>query len=98
MICVFVKPLDENMLHDIFRNFDRVITVEDGCLQGGFGSAVLEFMIDQGYNSKIKRLGIPDTLIEHGEPAELHHECGFDADGIIRSVRSFMHTSASMRV
>lgn len=94
----FVKPLDENMLHEIFRNFDRVITVEDGCLQGGFGSAVLEFMVDQGYNSKIKRLGIPDALVEHGEPSELHHECGFDTEGIISSVRSFMHTSASVRV
>ncbi len=89
----FVKPLDETMLHEIFNKFDRIITVEDGCLQGGFGSAVLEFMIDHGYNSRIKRLGIPDALVEHGEPAELHHECGFDTDGIVSAVRELMHIS-----
>lgn len=92
----FVKPLDETMLHEIFQNFDRVITIEDGCLQGGFGSAVLEFMIDNQYNSLVKRLGIPDALVEHGEPAELHHECGFDVEGIIKTVRSLMRTSASV--
>ena len=86
----FVKPLDENMLHEIFRNFDRVITLEDGCLQGGFGSAVMEFMIDNGYSSRLKRLGIPDGIIEHGEPAELYHECGFDTEGIIKTVKEFM--------
>lgn len=89
----FVKPLDEAMLHEIFRKFDRVITIEDGCLQGGFGSAVLEFMVDQGYNSRVKRLGIPDALVEHGEPSELHHECGFDTEGIIDAIRSLMHTA-----
>lgn len=92
----FVKPLDEAMLHEIFHLYDRVITVEDGCLQGGFGSAVLEFMIDNGYNSRVKRLGIPDSLVEHGEPAELHHECGFDTEGILDAIRSLMHTSASV--
>ncbi|GLU51153.1 1-deoxy-D-xylulose-5-phosphate synthase [Dyadobacter frigoris] len=92
----FVKPLDEAMLHEIFRLHDRVITVEDGCLQGGFGSAVLEFMIDNGYNSRVKRLGIPDSLVEHGEPAELHHECGFDIEGILDAIRSLMHTGATV--
>lgn len=92
----FVKPLDEVMLHEIFTLHDRVITVEDGCLQGGFGSAVLEFMIDNGYNSRVKRLGIPDSLVEHGEPAELHHECGFDTEGILEAIRSLMHTSATV--
>ena len=67
----FVKPLDELMLHEVFQKFDRVITVEDGCLQGGMGSAVLEFMIDKGYTAKVKRLGIPDKIIEHGEQIEL---------------------------
>jgi 1-deoxy-D-xylulose-5-phosphate synthase len=94
----FVKPLDENMLHEIFLNFDRVITIEDGCLQGGFGSAVLEFMVDKGYHSRIKRLGIPDALIEHGEPSELHHECGFDTDGIISIARLLMHTNEHIRL
>ncbi|MBE9465916.1 1-deoxy-D-xylulose-5-phosphate synthase [Dyadobacter subterraneus] len=92
----FVKPLDEAMLHEIFHLYERVITVEDGCLQGGFGSAVLEFMIDNGYNSRVKRLGIPDSLVEHGEPAELHHECGFDTEGILDAIRSLMHTGAAV--
>lgn len=83
----FVKPLDEKLLHEIFRKFDKVITVEDGCLMGGFGSAVLEFMADHDYSAKIKRLGIPDAVIEHGEQHELHAECGFDATGIANAVR-----------
>lgn len=83
----FVKPLDEAMLHEVFQKFDRVITVEDGCVQGGMGSAVLEFMIDNGYNAKVKRLGIPDRIVEHGEQIELHRECGFDPAGIANSVR-----------
>eukprot|EP01041_Mallomonas_annulata_P018446 gene18446-37378_t len=81
----FVKPLDEAMLHEVFQKFDKVITVEDGCLQGGMGSAVLEFMIDNGYNAKVKRLGIPDRIVEHGEQIELQHECGFDHAGIANS-------------
>ncbi len=82
----FVKPLDEEMLHEIFSNFSKVVTVEDGCVQGGFGSAVLEFMADHGYNATVKRLGIPDTVIEHGEQIELHRECGFDPEGIAAAV------------
>lgn len=90
----FVKPLDENMLHEIFSKFERVITVEDGCLQGGFGSAVLEFMVDKGYNSRLKRLGIADSIIEHGEPADLYKECGFDATGIVNVVIEQMNSMA----
>jgi 1-deoxy-D-xylulose-5-phosphate synthase len=86
----FVKPLDEAMLHEVFQKFDRVITVEDGCLQGGMGTAVLEFMIDNDYNSKVKRLGIPDRIVEHGDQIELHHECGFDPEGIANAVREFI--------
>ena len=85
----FAKPLDENLLHKIFKKFDKIITVEDGCLMGGFGSAVLEFMADHGYNAQIKRLGIPDAIIEHGEQEELHAECGFDSAGIANAVRQF---------
>jgi 1-deoxy-D-xylulose-5-phosphate synthase len=81
----FVKPVDEAMLHEVFSKFQRVITVEDGCIQGGFGSAVLEFMADQGYAAKVKRLGIPDRLVEHGEQIELHRECGFDPEGIAQA-------------
>jgi 1-deoxy-D-xylulose-5-phosphate synthase len=83
----FVKPLDEALLHDIFSRFTKVITVEDGCLMGGFGSAVAEFMLDHGYSAQIKRLGIPDAIVEHGEQAELHRECGFDPEGIAAAVR-----------
>ncbi len=79
----FVKPLDEEMLHEVFGSFEKIITVEDGCLQGGMGSAVLEFMAENGYASKVKRLGIPDRLVEHGEQLELQAECGFDVDGIV---------------
>jgi len=86
----FVKPLDEAMLHEVFKKFDRLITVEDGCLQGGMGTAVLEFMIDNGYNSKVKRLGIPDRIVEHGDQIELHQECGFDPEGIANAVREFI--------
>lgn len=82
----FVKPLDEGLLHDVFNTYKKIITVEDGCVQGGFGSAVLEFMADNSYHAEIKRLGIPDRIVEQGEQAELHRECGFDADGIERAV------------
>jgi 1-deoxy-D-xylulose-5-phosphate synthase len=83
----FVKPLDEEMLHEIFSKYHKVITVEDGCLQGGFGSAVLEFMAENGYMAQVKRLGIPDKIIEHGEQIELHKECGFDPEGIANAVK-----------
>ncbi|MBI3482832.1 MAG: 1-deoxy-D-xylulose-5-phosphate synthase [Bacteroidetes bacterium] len=82
----FVKPLDEKMLHDVFSKFKKIITVEDGCIQGGFGSAVIEFMVDNNYQAEVRRLGIPDDVIEHGEQIELHRECGFDPDGIERAV------------
>jgi 1-deoxy-D-xylulose-5-phosphate synthase len=83
----FVKPLDASLLHEIFGKFKKVITVEDGCLMGGFGSAVLEWMNDHGYSAQVKRLGIPDLVIEHGEQIQLHAECGFDPQGIMKVVR-----------
>ena len=81
----FLKPLDELLLHEIFGKFKKIITVEDGTVIGGMGSAVLEFMADHGYNPKVRRLGIPDVFVEQGSVKELHHECGFDTEGIIRS-------------
>ena len=78
----FVKPLDEVMLHEVFSKFKMVVTVEDGCVQGGFGSAVVEWMSDQGYVARVKRLGVPDKWIEHGTQAELYEECGYDAAAI----------------
>lgn len=89
----FVKPLDEEMLHEIFSRFKKVITVEDGCLMGGFGSAVLEFMADHGYQAQVKRLGIPDQIIEHGEQLELHQECGYDPVAIEQEVRALLGVS-----
>jgi 1-deoxy-D-xylulose-5-phosphate synthase len=78
----FVKPLDEEMLHAIFSKYTKIITIEDGCVQGGFGSAVLEFMADHGYSAQVKRLGIPDRLVEHGTQQELWAECAYDEQAI----------------
>ena len=78
----FVKPIDDVMLHEVFSKYKIVVTVEDGCVQGGFGSAVVEWMSDQGYLSRVKRLGVPDRWIEHGTQAELYQECGYDAAAI----------------
>ena len=74
----FVKPLDIALLHEIFQKFDKIITVEDSCLQGGFGSAIIEFMSDNNYKSDVLRLGIPDKFINHGTQQELYSECYFD--------------------
>jgi len=86
----FVKPLDEALLHEVFSQYKKVITVEDGCLPGGFGSAVLEFMVDHNYRAEVRRLGIPDSIVEHGEQPELHRECGYDADGIENAVMEML--------
>jgi 1-deoxy-D-xylulose-5-phosphate synthase len=82
----FVKPIDEKLLHEVFATYQKVITVEDGCVEGGFGSAVIEFMVDHHYSAEVKRLGIPDAIVEHGEQLELHHEAGFDPEHIERAV------------
>jgi len=92
----FAKPLDEQLLHHIFRQYDKVVTVEDGCLQGGFGSAVLEFMVDYQYQVQVKRLGIPDAVIEHGSQLQLHHDCGYDAEGIEKTVREMILQSVKV--
>ena len=89
----FAKPLDEELLHDVFKRFKKIITVEDGILQGGFGSAVLEFMADNGYNAEVKRLGIPDVFVEHGTQKELYRECGYDAQAIADVVRTMVKHS-----
>lgn len=86
----FAKPLDEKLLHSIFSKFKKIVTLEDGCLQGGFGSAIVEFMTDNNYYAQLRRLGIPDRLVEHGEQLELHHECGFDPEGISKTVREML--------
>jgi len=81
----FAKPIDEELLHEVFTKFNKVITVEDGTIVGGMGSAVVEFMADNNYTAQVKRLGIPDAFIEHGEQPELYTECGFDANSIVKT-------------
>jgi 1-deoxy-D-xylulose-5-phosphate synthase len=93
----FVKPIDEVMLHEVFGKFKHVITVEDGCIQGGMGSAILEFMGDNGYASRVKRLGIPDKYIEHGTQDELYAECGFDVSGMIAAVNEMLELSIAVQ-
>jgi 1-deoxy-D-xylulose-5-phosphate synthase len=86
----FVKPLDEQALHQVFSNYKRVVTIEEGVLQGGFGSAVAEFMTDHGYEVHLKRIGIPDQFIDQGSVEELHRECGLDQSGIYKTVKAFI--------
>ena len=82
----FLKPIDEDMLTEIGKTYSRIITVEDGVIKGGMGSAVLEFMADHGYTPQITRIGVPDKFIEHGTIPELHHLCGMDEDGILKVI------------
>ena len=88
----FVKPIDEALLHHIFSKYSKIITIEDGTIVGGFGSAILEFMAKNGYNAQIKLLGIPDKIIEHGTQSELQKECGFDAEGIYQTCIELFET------
>ena len=83
----FAKPLDEELLHEALQNYEKIITVEDGTVVGGFGSAVAEFMAEHGYKNDLKILGIPDKIVEHGTLKELHRECGYDAQAIADAVR-----------
>lgn len=93
----FMKPLDEKLLHHVFSNYDEVITIEDGCIKGGFGSEVVNFMVENGYNAKIKKLGIPDRFIEHGTQPELYRECNMDAQAIVKQVLEWHGKSVSKK-
>jgi 1-deoxy-D-xylulose-5-phosphate synthase len=86
----FAKPLDEEILHEVFAKFDKIITIEDGTIVGGFGSAILEFMNAHGYKADVKIMGIPDTLVEHGTPKQLYNEIGLDANAIASTLRELM--------
>jgi len=86
----FVTPIDEEILDEVALKFDTIITVEDGVIEGGFGSAVAEYFARSGKTISIIRLGVPNRFIEHGTQEELHHECGFDPEGICRTVRELM--------
>ena len=94
----FVKPIDEALLHEVFSQYSKVVTVEDGTVVGGFGSAVLEFMNEHGYKASLRILGIPDRLVEHGTPKELHRECAYDAQGIADAVRDMMKETVKVSV
>lgn len=83
----FAKPLDEQLLHEVFKSYKKVITVEDGCLMGGIGSAILEFMNDHQYAAHISRLGIPDGIVDHGEQQELWAICKYDSAAIANECR-----------
>ena len=89
----FVKPLDEKLLHTVFKKFGNIITIEDGCVLGGFGSAILEFMSNNNYNSRVIRLGIPDKFIHHGTQKELHIECNYDTKAIVTTVHKILEKS-----
>ena len=90
----FIKPLDTDILDFVFKNYTQVITIEDSVLTGGFGSAIIEYMVDNAYqNTKITRLGIPDRFIEHGTVSELHEECKYDSDAIYTTVKSIFEST-----
>lgn len=93
----FAKPIDEEMMHEVFAKFDKVVTIEDGTVVGGFGSAVLEFMAQHNYNAEVKIMGIPDRLVEHGTPKQLYEEIGIDANGIAKTVREMMGVRVTVK-
>jgi len=92
----FIKPLDQDLMHEVGKNFSKVITVEDASVQGGFGSACLEFFAEQNYKPEVHIMGIPDRLVEHGKPAELYRECGYDAEGIMKQIQKILQDELSL--
>ncbi|MFH1297281.1 MAG: 1-deoxy-D-xylulose-5-phosphate synthase [Bacteroidota bacterium] len=86
----FLKPLDESLLHTVLQKFDKLLTIEDGTIIGGLGSAVLEFISEHEYSVNVKRLGIPDRFVSQGTLEELYRECGYDAEGIVEAVKSIL--------
>ena len=94
----FAKPLDEELLQEVLNKYPKIITVEDGTVLGGFGSAVLEFANQYSCKNEIQILGIPDKIIEHGSPKELHRECGYDAQAIKDAVLEMMKDSIRVQV
>lgn len=85
----FAKPLDFELLDYVFEHYEKILTIEDGCLAGGFGTAILEYMADRGFSKPVKRLGIPDRFIEQGKIEELHEECGLDSVSIAEILRNW---------
>jgi len=87
----FLKPLDEELLNQVFKKFSKIITVEDGVITGGFGSAILEFMAGNNYHAQVIRLGVPDRFIEQGSLKQLYSECGFDTAGIQQIIKNLVN-------
>jgi 1-deoxy-D-xylulose-5-phosphate synthase len=94
----FAKPIDEELLHELAPRFSKIITIEDGTIVGGFGSAVLEFLSEYNYKNEVIRLGIPDRIVEHGKPEELHHECAYDTAAIVNTVLSLSRKEAVVSI
>lgn len=94
----FVKPLDETLLHEVFTKFDKVVTIEDGTVTGGFGSAVLEFMAKHNYKAQVRIMGIPDRIVEHGTLKELYRECEYDARAIADTVRDLLKEKVTNKI
>ena len=87
---IYLKPIDEELLHEVGRKFKRIVTIENGVIKGGLGSAVLEFMADNGYTPRMKRIGVPDRFIEHGSVPELFRLCGMDSDSIAEVLKEMV--------
>ena len=85
----FLKPIDENILREVGEKFKFIVTLEDGTVKGGLGSAVTEYMAQNGYTPRIKVMGIPDSFIEHGTPEQLYRICGMDADSVLAAIMEF---------
>jgi 1-deoxy-D-xylulose-5-phosphate synthase len=94
----FAKPIDEALLHEVFQQYDKIVTVEDGTVVGGVGTAVLEFMNNHQYKASIQILGIPDTIVEHGSLKELHHECHYDAMAIADAVKTLLGQNVTAEI
>lgn len=86
----FLKPIDENLLHQVGKKFKKIITIEDGTVIGGFGSAVLEFFAEHNYQLQVTRLGVPDHFVDHGSQQQLYKECGYDVQGICQAVKALV--------
>ncbi len=94
----FLKPLDEQLLHEVFKHHQKVITVEDGTIVGGLGTAIVDFMNTYGYKAEVMKIGVPDRFVEHGSPEELYRELGMDAAGIISAVKEFLDIKGSSKM
>ena len=92
---IYLKPIDEEILHEVGKRHNLVVTVEDGAIMGGLGTAVMEFMMDNGYAVQVKRIGISDHFIDHGTLSQLHKVSGLDADSIADTIRLMLQKSSS---